>query len=135
MRWLSIRILVGAFVLAIAADAPAQSGPSSCTTTGQNLYARDVMSDLYFWYREIRAVDPTTFDSPEAYLDAIRYLPLDRTFSYITSRAAADAFFSESQSIESPSPLLFLPCHAAFTGISRRARGMSLDRCCPRHLP
>jgi len=86
-------------VLTLASNAAAQSGPASCTTAGQNLYVRDVMSDLYFWYREIPALDPVKFDSPEAYLEAVRYLPLDRTFSYITSRAANDAFFSESQFI------------------------------------
>ncbi len=39
------------------------------------------------------------YDSPEAYLDAVRYRPLDTSFSYITSRAANDAFYSESQYI------------------------------------
>ena len=44
-------------------------------------------------------VNPTSFASPEAYLDAVRYRPLDSTFSYITSRAANDAFYSDSQFI------------------------------------
>jgi len=92
--------LVGAgFLLAVVAQAAAQSAPTSCTTAGQNLYVRDVMSDIYFWYREIPALDPVKFESPEAYLDAIRYKTLDHTFSYITSRAANDAFFSDSQFI------------------------------------
>ena len=86
-------------VLAPAPNVAAQSGPSSCTTAGQNLYVRDVMSDLYFWYREIPSLDPVKFDSPEAYLDAIRYKTIDKTFSYITSRASNDAFFSDSQFI------------------------------------
>jgi C-terminal peptidase prc len=99
MRVVRTTILAAAVLVFIARLAAAQSGPSSCTTTGQNLYVRDVMSDLYFWYREIPSLDPVKFDSPEAYLEAIRYLPLDRTFSYITSRAANDAFFSDSQFI------------------------------------
>ena len=92
--------LIAAIILTAlgTADAAAQ-GPTSCTTTSQNLYVRDVMSDIYFWYREIPNVDATSFDSPEAYLDAIRYRPLDSTFSYITSRASSDAFFSDSQFI------------------------------------
>ena len=94
MRVVRTTILAAAVLVLIAPLAAAQSGPSSCTTTGQNLYVREVMSDLYFWYREIPNLDPVTFDSPEAYLEAIRYLPRDRTFSYITSRAANDAFFS-----------------------------------------
>ena len=44
-----------------------------------------------------RRSDPAGYDSPEAYLEAVRYRPLDTTFSYITSRAASDAFYSESQ--------------------------------------
>ena len=77
----------------------AQAGPASCSITGKNLYVRDVMSDLYFWYREMPELNPASFDSPEAYLEAVRFRPLDTTFSYITSRAANDAFFSESQFI------------------------------------
>jgi C-terminal processing protease CtpA/Prc len=44
-------------------------------------------------------VNPTAYDSPEAYLEAVRYKTLDSTFSYITSRAANDAFYSDSQFI------------------------------------
>ena len=91
-------ILLLLVFLACAPDAAGQ-GPSSCTTAGQNLYVRDVMSDIYFWYRELPSLDPVEFNSPEEYLEAIRYLPLDRRFSYITSRAANDAFFSDSQFI------------------------------------
>ncbi|MGH9203566.1 MAG: S41 family peptidase, partial [Vicinamibacterales bacterium] len=56
-------------------------------------------TDLYFWYQEIPNVDPARFNSPEAYLEAIRYRPLDQTFSYITSREANEAFYSSSQFI------------------------------------
>ncbi len=38
-------------------------------------------------------------DSPEAYLEAVRYRPIDNTYSYITSAAANDAFYSDSQFI------------------------------------
>ena len=86
-------------VLTAAAPAAAQSGPSSCSTTGQNTYVRDVMNDLYLWYRFMPNVNPARYESPEAYLEAVRYRPLDTSFSYITSRASNDAFFSESQFI------------------------------------
>ena len=36
---------------------------------------------------------------PRQYLEAVRFRPLDTSFSYITSRAADDAFYSESQFI------------------------------------
>jgi C-terminal peptidase prc len=96
MRTIRSGLVAVVLVLALAPRAAAQT---SCTTAGQNLYVRDVMSDIYFWYREMPVLDPVKFNSPEEYLDAVRYLPRDRTFSYITSRAANDAFFSESQFI------------------------------------
>lgn len=77
----------------------AQSPPARCSITGQNLFVRDALQDLYFWYRELPDPDPALFDSPEAYLEAVRYRPLDSSFSYISSRQADDAFFSDSQFI------------------------------------
>jgi C-terminal processing protease CtpA/Prc len=57
------------------------------------------MHDLYYWYRELPDLNPALFDSPEAYLEAARYRPLDTTFSYIGSRVAEQAFYSDSQFI------------------------------------
>ena len=75
----------------------AQSGPRNCTRTSQNLFVRDVLDDYYLWYQELPRLNPSNYASPEAYLEAARYRPLDETFSYITSRAANDAFYSDSQ--------------------------------------
>jgi len=89
-----------ALVVSCAAPASARAqGPASCSTAGKNLYVRDVMTDLYLWYAEMPIVNPTSYESPEAYLEAVRYRTLDSTFSYITSRAANDAFYSDSQFI------------------------------------
>ena len=60
---------------------------------------RDALQQYYYWYRELPNPDPASFSSPEAYLDAVRYRTLDSSFSYITSKASSDAFFSESQFI------------------------------------
>jgi C-terminal peptidase prc len=60
---------------------------------------RDVLQSFYYWYKELPNPDPSSFSSPEAYLEAVRYRPLDSSFSYITSKAASDAFYSESQFI------------------------------------
>ncbi len=95
-------ILALSLLSAVAAATPAPvraQGTTNCTTTGKNLYVRDVLTQIYYWYRFLPNVDPARYDSPEAYLDAVRYTPVDRTYSYITSRAANDAFFSESQFI------------------------------------
>ena len=45
------------------------------------------------------AVDPARYDSPEAYLEAVRYRPIDESFSWITSRESFDALFRSSQSV------------------------------------
>ena len=82
-----------------APPAARAQGPASCTTSGKNLYVRDVMSDIYLWYATMPNVNPTSYASPEEYLEAVRYRALDSTFSYITSRAANDAFYSDSQFI------------------------------------
>ena len=78
----------------------AQTPPTSCTTTSQNLWVRDQLNTYYYWYQFLTpGVNPASFTSPEAYLEAVRYRPIDNTFSFITSAAANDAFYSDSQFI------------------------------------
>lgn len=84
--------------LAVAAPAAAQ-GASSCTPLGQATFVRDTLQELYLWYRTLPDLDPAEAGSAEAYLDRARLRPLDARFSYITSRAADEAFYSESQFI------------------------------------
>jgi carboxyl-terminal processing protease len=75
------------------------SAASNCTTLGQCTFVRDTLQSYYYWYKELPNPDPGTFASPEAYLEAVRYKTLDTTFSYITSKASSDAFYSDSQFI------------------------------------
>jgi carboxyl-terminal processing protease len=70
-----------------------------CGTLGQVDFVRDTMQEWYLWYRELPDPDPAGFNSPEAYLEAVRYRPLDSSFSYIGSQAATEAFYSDSQFI------------------------------------
>jgi C-terminal peptidase prc len=79
------------------APAQAQSGPRNCTTLLQNMFVRDVLDQYYLWYRELPRANPANYASPEAYLEAVRFRPLDDSFSYITSRAANEAFYGDSQ--------------------------------------
>ncbi len=76
----------------------AQTPPTSCTTTSQNLWVRDQMNTYYYWYQFMPpGVNAANFASPEAYLEAVRYRPIDTSFSFITSAATSDAFYSDSQ--------------------------------------
>ena len=81
-------------------NAYAQTPPANCSITSQNLWVRDQLNTFYYWNQFLPAdVNPTSFSSPELYLEAVRYRPIDNTYSYITSAAASDAFFSDSQFI------------------------------------
>ena len=92
--------LVVVCALLCPSTASAQGGPSNCSVASQNLYVRDVLNSFYYWYPQLPAnVNPTSFTSPEAYLEAVRYRPIDNTYSYITSAAANNAFYSDSQFI------------------------------------
>lgn len=127
-------------VLALLSAAPAwaQSGPRICTPTSQNAYVRDVLDEYYYWYRELPRLNPSNFASPEAFLDAARYRPLDASFSYITSRAANEAFYGESQFVgfgfstqTSPTELrvlqVFPDSPASEAGLARGARIVEID--------
>lgn len=81
-------------LMALAAPALAQG---NCSTVRQNLTVSDIMDRHYLWYEFIPDVDPARFSSPEAYLDAVRYRPLDRGFTYLASRAETDAYYNDSQ--------------------------------------
>jgi carboxyl-terminal processing protease len=70
---------------------------TSCSVQTQNRFVRDALIEYYFWNRELPALNPANFASPQAYLEAARYKPLDLTYSYIASRADQDALFSASQ--------------------------------------
>lgn len=85
-----------ALLIPVAASAQA---PTSCSATSKVLYVRDALRDLYYWYQFLPALDAARYDTPEAYLDAVRYRPIDRAYSYVADRATTEAFFSDSQFI------------------------------------
>ena len=90
------------FTLALLCPSLAYAqGPSSCTTASQNLWVRDQLNTYYYWYQFMPpGVNPVIFNSPEAYLEAVRYRPIDNFFSFIQSAATSDAFYSDSQAIK-----------------------------------
>ena len=99
MRAMSrVRVFVLACGLCLG-SVPAVAQNGTCSALSQTTFVRDTLDELYYWYRNLPDVDPAREATPEAFLDAVRFRPLDRTFSYVTSRAANDAFFSDSQFI------------------------------------
>jgi carboxyl-terminal processing protease len=83
----------------LAAVAPSAEAQTTCSVAGQNRFVRDTLVDYYFWNRELPALNPATFPSPQAYLEAVRHKPLDLSYSFIASRAEQDAFYASSQFI------------------------------------
>jgi C-terminal processing protease CtpA/Prc len=68
-----------------------------CSTSGQNQTVYQTLKDWYYWYRNLPTVTASSFASPEALLDAVRYRPIDTTFSYISSASSSQAFYGDSQ--------------------------------------
>jgi carboxyl-terminal processing protease len=95
-RGLPARLLGLAIAFAGAAPAAAQN---DCSALGKNSLVRDTLRDIYLWYRQLPDLDPTLAASPEAYLEAVRYRPLDSSFSYVTDRVSNDALYSDSQAV------------------------------------
>lgn len=99
-----MRRILSSFCFSVALLCPwiasAQTPPTNCSITSQNLWVRDQLNTFYYWNRFLPSnVNPASFNSPEAYLEAVRYRPIDNSYSYITTAAANDAFFSDSQFI------------------------------------
>ena len=82
-----------------ASSPSSATSTDSCSTLGKVSFVRDTLQDIYFWYKQLPNPDPAGFASPEAYLEAVRYQTLDKTFSYVANKAESAAFYSESQFI------------------------------------
>jgi len=86
-RFLTLLLVV------LGTRAPAQD----CSVAGQNQSVYQTLKDWYYWYSTLPTVTPSSYASPEALLEAVRYLPVDKTFSYIATAAASQAFYGDSQ--------------------------------------
>jgi carboxyl-terminal processing protease len=73
-----------------------QASANDCSVTGENYQIQGVMQDWYYWYQNLPAADPSAYSNPEAFVEALRYQPLDR-FSFVTSQAANQAFYGAGQ--------------------------------------
>jgi len=70
--------------------------PDGCSIAGQNNFVLSTMENIYLWNTEIPDVDPLAYESPDALLEAVRFLPIDR-FSFLTTIASENALFGNSQ--------------------------------------
>ncbi len=73
------------------------SSASDCGVAGQNIQILSVMRSWYYWYTTLPAtVDPASYASADAFLNALREQPLDR-FTFITTKSADQAFYGAGQ--------------------------------------
>ena len=73
--------------------------PPAARRSARSTSCASTLQQDYYWYKQLPDPDPAGFASPEAYLEAVRYRPLDTTYSYIIAKATSDAFYSDSQYI------------------------------------
>jgi carboxyl-terminal processing protease len=94
---LPVALVCLAVLAAVSPSGPSLEAQASCSVPTQNRFVRDALFEYYYWNRELPSVNPATFPSPQAYLEAVRYTPLDQTYSFIANRADQDALYSSSQ--------------------------------------
>jgi carboxyl-terminal processing protease len=75
---------------------PGSSG-SDCSVGGENQQILTTMQSWYYWYSSLPSgVNPASYSSTSALLDALREKPDDR-FSFITTQSADQAFYGAGQ--------------------------------------
>lgn len=82
---------------------PTPTPTSGCSLTERQTFARDVIGEWYLFPTDVAtATNPASFTSVQSYIDALvapaRAAGKDRFFTYITSIAEEDAFFSSGAS-------------------------------------
>lgn len=85
------------------ASAPAPAPSSTCSLTNRQTFARDVLNDFYLFPELlITSTNPANFSNVQGYLDALtataRAQGRDRFFTFITSIAEENAFFTSGSS-------------------------------------
>ncbi len=88
-------------------DAPAPTAATAptvaqlaniCTNAGEKAWIAAYLNDVYLFYRDIVAVDPNAYATPEDYFNALIVTSKDR-FSFVEPQSVADAFFTQGQDV------------------------------------
>ena len=99
-------IVILSAVLAAACSSSDGGSAAECSIEGQKQFVLDSMRDWYFWNDRLPAeVDLSQFATPEDLLEYLKTfsptgsdgLPVDTSFSFITTAAADDARFSQGE--------------------------------------
>ena len=130
--------LLASLVLAGCSGSSSSGGVTDdCSIVAQNQAVYATLQHWYLWYAQMPTVNPASFASPDALLEAVRVNPPDR-FSYLTTQAEEDALFGASQfvglgfrSLQQGSALwvtdVFEGGPAAGAGLVRGSRVLAVD--------
>jgi C-terminal processing protease CtpA/Prc len=79
-------------------SSPTSTNPANdCSVAGENQQALTTMQSWYYWYQSLPSgVNPASYSSTSALLDALREQPDDR-FSFVTTQAADQSFYGAGQ--------------------------------------
>ena len=92
-------VLFGLALSACGGSSSSDPITGDCSIPAQNQAVYNTMQQWYLWYEKLPTLNPASFDSPQALLDALTDPvtdPVDR-FSYLTTQAEEDAIFGASQ--------------------------------------
>jgi len=70
---------------------------AECSVVAQNTWVYDSLQDYYLFYDEVPALEPERFDSPQAVLEAGRFLERD-PFSFLTETGGNSLAFDQGRS-------------------------------------
>ena len=79
-------------------SSPTSANPANdCSVAGENQQVLTTMQSWYYWYQSLPSgVNPASYSSTSALLDALREQPDDR-FSFVTTQAADQSFYGAGQ--------------------------------------
>jgi C-terminal processing protease CtpA/Prc len=81
---------------------PSPTPTPNCSLTSRQIFAKAVIDEWYLFPGDVASVNPATHNNVQSYIDALvapaRALNKDRFFTYVTSIAEENAFFSSGSS-------------------------------------
>ncbi|MFZ6845861.1 S41 family peptidase [Undibacterium sp. RuTC16W] len=85
----------------VTADGP-QGTPDSlaniCTPSGEKVWVRAHLDDVYLWYKEIVNLSAASYSTPQDYFNALLVKSRDR-FSFTASQSEIDGYFQSGEDI------------------------------------
>lgn len=69
-----------------------------CSIPASNQRIYQILQDVYLWHAHIPSADPTSFESPQALIESVRYNEIDK-WSYIDTIEQNNTYYNEGQRV------------------------------------